>query len=68
MNTYVALKALYALSSTEDISVEVKEINGIEQLIECLRSIEEVSILAAKVLNNLSNVFILLSLGFIVYF
>lgn len=56
MNSYVALKTLYALSSTENVSSAVRENSGVEQLIgrmdcEC----SEVAVLAAKVLNNLSS-------------
>jgi len=60
---YVALKVLHALSSTEDISFEVSKFDGIEQLMQCVRSkqfSEEVARMGVKVLYNLYSSEVLL--------
>jgi hypothetical protein len=53
--TFTALKALYILSTMENIAGSIEDFNGMDKLLLCLKSkssMDEIQRLAAKIIYN----------------
>ena len=60
--TFTALKALYILSTMENIAGNIEDFNGIDKLLLCLKSkssIDEIQRLAAKIIYNYYSAIVL---------